>query len=908
MLALLLVKFLSAVFAATKNFIPNDGCTYRNFILDNKLEVFLVQEPTLSMVQVSLDVSVGSMHEPDEYNGLAHFLEHILFLGSTKFSEEGGFRRFIGMHSGMANASTGPENTNFYFMVRQNYIEEALDRFSQFFISPTFGRSGKDDGMESGIMREMRAVDSEFRGKVQNEAIRLKRMVSLLYGEKHPLSRFSGGNLETLRQDGIVEAVIAFYKKNYSANLMKLVVRSGLNLVAVEKMIRDRFSAIPNLNLHPAVWNLPGFTESGKLVKYKLLQEGREVHYVFAVPGPEPYKFAPFNFLSTLMMNEEESGLLYQLKQKNLLLTVTPRFMLDIRGLSLVCISFSLTPHGMEQLNTITLNLFAYIDFLKASVFSQEMLMLFQEYKQMQRLGESFEVKDNDYALIKARWMHNVSNNMDDLLMTPLEFDPDLIHKFWSYLTMDNVNVILSSGQFDNLPLKEKFYQIEYSLEKLKLNGEDKLLEFRLPRPNRFIPENIQFYGNLVQLSNSIQRPELIAEDLWYKMDDSFGQPKSVIYLLLQSPDLMEKVHFYAAVKVYVSMVFYQMASLFQKLNVAMVNVNLNYDYGLQIRISGFSDKLPEALESIIEALTGPLDKKYFDMAKTQVLMNLKSKLLEPSYKQAEYFMNQNLLVRGFFSVEELIKATNALAWEDLKPELLTGLKPTMLVVGNTLRETTIQLFNKLKKVFRGHEDRGMEIFDRKSVGKIYNQGPILPLENAIAVYYPITKQANYHVFCAVLMLDVILSGAFFDALRTKEQLGYTVRMHVYGIHDSVGLMFKVQSKFDPPKLNQRVHKFISEEANAVIDKMSPNDLNAVKDSLIARRFSWPDSLLNEAQLHWRVITASSDLFFEWKSSIRLYLRSTPIESLKKEMINIINKMSDPKNSVAVHITGGNQV
>ena len=217
-----------------------------------------------------------------------------------------------------------------------------------------------------------------------------------------------------------------------------------------------------------------------------------------AVPGPEPYKFAPFNFLSTLMMNEEESGLLYQLKQKNLLLTVTPRFMLDIRGLSLVCITFSLTPHGMEQLNTITLNLFAYIDFLKASVFSQEMLMLFQEYRQMQRLGESFEVKDNDYALIKARWMHNVSNNMDDLLMTPLEFDPDLIHKFWSYLTMDNVNVILSSGQFDNLPLKEKFYQIEYSLEKLKLNGEDKLLEFRLPRPNRFIPENIQFYGNLV--------------------------------------------------------------------------------------------------------------------------------------------------------------------------------------------------------------------------------------------------------------------------------------------------------------------------------------------------------------------------------------------------------------------------
>ena len=152
---LLLASLLSMVFAATRNVVssPYDRSSYRHITLDNKLEVLLVQDPTYSLAQVSLDVNVGSMHEPSEFNGLANLLMHMLFLGSSKYPEEGGFKGFIEVHSGMTNASISAENTAFKFLVRQDCIEEALDRFAQFFISPTFGLNGKNDGKESGIFK-----------------------------------------------------------------------------------------------------------------------------------------------------------------------------------------------------------------------------------------------------------------------------------------------------------------------------------------------------------------------------------------------------------------------------------------------------------------------------------------------------------------------------------------------------------------------------------------------------------------------------------------------------------------------------------------------------------------------------------------------------------------------------------
>lgn len=63
----------------------------------------------------SLSVAAGSLNEPRNLLGLAHYLEHSLFLGSTKYPEVDKFFKTISMFSGQSNAETDDQQTTYYF-------------------------------------------------------------------------------------------------------------------------------------------------------------------------------------------------------------------------------------------------------------------------------------------------------------------------------------------------------------------------------------------------------------------------------------------------------------------------------------------------------------------------------------------------------------------------------------------------------------------------------------------------------------------------------------------------------------------------------------------------------------------------------------------------------------------------
>lgn len=73
-------------------------------------------------------------------------------MGTEKYPKENDYNQYLAEHSGHSNAFTGMENTNYYFEVGQEWLEGALDRFAQFFISPLFS--------DSCTERELKAVDS----------------------------------------------------------------------------------------------------------------------------------------------------------------------------------------------------------------------------------------------------------------------------------------------------------------------------------------------------------------------------------------------------------------------------------------------------------------------------------------------------------------------------------------------------------------------------------------------------------------------------------------------------------------------------------------------------------------------------------------------------------------------------
>src|SRR5690606_19758174 len=117
---------------------PNDDRQYAALTLPNKLQAVVVSDPSLEVTAVSMAVGVGSFHNPAEYQGLAHYLEHMLFLGTEKYPEPNSFQKFVDQNAGQWNAFTAAEETNYFFQLNAGKIDQALDYFSDYFKSPTF--------------------------------------------------------------------------------------------------------------------------------------------------------------------------------------------------------------------------------------------------------------------------------------------------------------------------------------------------------------------------------------------------------------------------------------------------------------------------------------------------------------------------------------------------------------------------------------------------------------------------------------------------------------------------------------------------------------------------------------------------------------------------------------------------
>ena len=106
------------------------------------------------MAYASLTVNAGSWNDPNERQGLAHFLEHMIFMGSQKYEDEGSYSDHITSHGGYCNAFTEFEWTTYLFEVSYNGLQLSLDMLASNMQAPLLKKKA--------IEREINSVESEF--------------------------------------------------------------------------------------------------------------------------------------------------------------------------------------------------------------------------------------------------------------------------------------------------------------------------------------------------------------------------------------------------------------------------------------------------------------------------------------------------------------------------------------------------------------------------------------------------------------------------------------------------------------------------------------------------------------------------------------------------------------------------
>ncbi len=90
---------------------PNDERAFTVVTLTNGLQTLLVSDPEADKAAAAADVGSGSWKDPPTVEGLAHFTEHMLFLGTVRFPEPDGYQRYLSAHGGFSNAYTDSEHT-----------------------------------------------------------------------------------------------------------------------------------------------------------------------------------------------------------------------------------------------------------------------------------------------------------------------------------------------------------------------------------------------------------------------------------------------------------------------------------------------------------------------------------------------------------------------------------------------------------------------------------------------------------------------------------------------------------------------------------------------------------------------------------------------------------------------------
>ncbi len=850
----------------------NDSRQYQSFTLDNGLKVLIISDPETKKAAASLDVFVGSASDPEDRAGLAHFLEHMLFLGTEKYPDADEYQTFIAQHGGSRNAFTAREHTNYFFDIENASLEPALDRFSQFFTAPLFNADF--------VEREKNAVNSEYLGKIKTENRRFYAGIQQAFNPQSPYAKFSVGSLETLADrdnDLVRNDLLQFYKTHYSANLMALVVLANEPLPVLKKWVTDRFSAIPNHYAEKKVFIEPLLTaaQMAQQIDIKSLQEKRELALIFPLPETQSYYLAkPSAYFQSLLGHEGEGSILALLKEKGWAdeLSASIGFSDNAQESSLQ-LGINLTHAGLQHTHEIIDIVFQYIRLLQHHDIQE---WLFREQSQMAMLQFRYQEQLDASSTVTGLARNLQYYAPQDVLRGPYiieQYKPELIEQLLNQLRPDRVLIALNTQNITT-DKTEKNYQVGYRITPIK----PELIEtwsqspinpaLTLPAANPFIPDELK----LKTAQTNSSHPELIQQnpslDLWHQLDTSFNVPRSNLYIALQSPIANKTPRASLLTSLFAGIVNKQLNSYAYPARLAGLNYSIYpTERGMSIALSGYDQKQSVLLEQIIAAIKAPeITEKRFNILKARYQQKLTNAQKQQPFQQVLAEIKRTLVERRWTN-EQKLQALSSLTRQDLTAfaeDFLKQLHVTMLLQGNNTAIEAKNIASMLGEQLALQADApqvpaaGVIQLQEKSL-----HARRLTIDNhdaALALYFQATDKSAQSQAEAQL-LGRIISSAFFADLRTRQQLGYNLGVADLPIKDIPGIIFILQSPvISAPEIEDRYHTFIDNYLQE-LQLISEQELESYKTGLITRLLEKDKSLQTISYRNWLEIDRENSDF-----------------------------------------------
>ncbi len=828
---------------------PNDHRAYRSVVLANGLTVVLVSDPTTDKAAAALAVYRGSYDDPDGRQGLAHFLEHMLFLGTTKYPKVDGYQNYITTHGGTFNAYTAADLTNFFFDVQPAFFEGALDRFAQFFISPTFDTAY--------VEREKHAVNSEYQLYLKDDGWRADAVEKQVMNPAYPGSRFSVGSLDTLSGD-VRTDLVKYYQTHYSADQMGLVVLGNQSLDQLNAWVTAKFSAIPRRPIDkPAA--LPPIFAPGTLPReltYQTVKDTRQVSYTFPVPELDThYRDKPGQYIANLLGDEGTGSLHARLKARGWIESLGASAQRVDPNNALIVVSIQLSDEGARHIDEITQALFEYIALIRNDGVAK---WRYAEQADMANLAFRFQEKSSPMAFVYSTAPNLRLYPIKDILDGPYlmaHYDPALIRKYLDALRPDNVLVEISGKNVEANKI-EPWFQVPYKDQPLHISlagGSPGEFGLELPGVNEFLPTHLALESHPQASPTQIDSTDSLT--MWWAPDPSFGTPRATTYLRLDVPGGLRSPTDSAYANLYAQLVLDALNTFAYPAQLA----GLSYDISVQssgflITTSGYNDKQPLLLQHILNvfATLQPSAAKVANY-REELRRSWGNFVDERPYEQALASLS-HVMIAGGWPPSRLADALSNVTPASLatwRGAHLDHYHALALMHGNIDRHEADTVAHLIRtSLHLGPVDVAGEIVARLPVGQ-FTYPLKIANDNAAMVLYLQGANESFEDRALYGLASQIVRTPYYNDLRTNQQLGYAVVVTPAVLRRTPGLAFVIQSPVaGPGKLLSATETFLT-HYRAALATMPSNEFNAYKQGLISRLLEKDKNLVDRSQRYW---------------------------------------------------------
>ncbi|KAH8300473.1 hypothetical protein KR018_008259, partial [Drosophila ironensis] len=933
-----------------------DARDYRGLQLENGLKVLLISDPKTDVSAAALSVQVGHMSDPAQLPGLAHFCEHMLFLGTEKYPHENGYTTYLSQSGGSSNAATYPLMTKYHFHVAPDKLDGALDRFAQFFIAPLFTPSATEreinavGGSSTRLFRFLRVfvmqVNSEHEKNIPSDLWRIKQVQRHLAKADHAYSKFGSGNKTTLFENpkanniDVRDELLKFHQKWYSANIMcpsEKVRNTGETLLftdqlqslesldELEGMVLEKFSEIKNKNVEVPDWPRHPYAEEryGQKVKIVPIKDLRSLTISFTTDDlTQFYKSGPDNYLTHLIGHEGKGSILSELRRLGWCNDLMAGHQNTLNGFGFFDIVVDLTQEGLAHVDDIIKIVFQYLNMLRAEGPKK---WIFDECVKLNEMRFRFKEKEQPESLVT----HAVSSMqifpLEEVLIAPYmsnEWRPDLITGLLDELVPSKSRVVIVSQSFEkDCDQAEPYYKTKYGLERVPQGTvqtwekNDLNENLKLAPANSFIPTNF----DIAEVpSDAPKHPTIILDTpilrVWHKQDNQFNKPKACMTFDLSNPIAYLDPLNCNLNHMMVMLLKDQLNEYLYDAELASLKLNVSgKTCGIDFTIRGFSDKQVVLLEKLLDHLFDfSIDEKRFDILKEEYVRSLKNFKAEQPYQHSIYYLAL-LLTENAWANVELLDAMELVTYDrvlNFAKEFFQRLHTECFIFGNVTKQQATDIAGRVNTRLEATNAMKLPILARQMLKKreyklIAGDSYLFEKDNE----YHKSSCAQLYLQCGaqsdrtnimVNLVSQVISEPCYDCLRTKEQLGYIVFSGVRKVNGANGIRIIVQSAKHPSYVEDRIENFLQTYLQ-VVEDMPLDEFERHKEALAVKKLEKPKTIFQQFSQFYSEI-ATQTYHFERDEAEVAILRQISKADFVDYFKKFIAKDGNERRVLSVHI------